>query len=126
MWHDDVNRAEPDSGVFALVEMARSALGQLSHEQCLRAELEIARRTKRNRAKFASRHLHVLAMLALFFALIGAALAVFRHVIWPDALSYVVEIGSANETPLTQPSGTSAAVLRYPPSSRTKLGAAPK
>ncbi len=134
MRRDEVGRNEPDSGVFALVEMARTALGQLSHEQCLRGELETGRRTKRDWANSTSRHWQTLAILTLAFLLIGAVLVVFRHVIWPDALSYVVEIESTNKAQLTQPIGTSSLAVRNPdgaetkqsPSSRTKLSAAPK
>ena len=120
MRRDEVNSEEPDSGIFPLIEVARTALGQLTPEQWLRGELAMGRRTKRARAKRAPRQMRLLVMVPLTGALIGAAF-VLRHVIRPDAPSFGVGFGSVNEAQLTQPSGTSASILRFPDGTEIRL-----
>lgn len=118
MRHDELSGHEPDSGIFALVQAARTAMAQLSPEQRRRGELAIVRNTEQTRAKRAPRQLRLL--VAFILACVGAAF-VLRQVIAPAALSYFVDIGSANEAQLTQTIGTSASILRFSDGTEIRL-----
>ncbi len=122
MRHDELNSEESESGVFSLIEVARTTIGQLTPEQRCRGELAIVRSTNQAWTNRAPWQLRLQVLVVLVLAFIGVAIAV-RNAIAPDPLSYVIEIGPANEAPLRLPSGSSASVLRYPPSSGTELGA---
>jgi hypothetical protein len=124
MRHDELNNEESESGVFSLIEVART-IGQLTPEQRRRGELAIVRSTNQAWTNRAPWQLRLQVLVVLVLAFIGAAIAV-RNAIAPEALSYVVEIGSAHEAQLTQPSGTSGSALSHPSSPRSKSGAAPK
>jgi|GEM_PF-4867268 len=120
MRRDEVERNEPDSGVFALVEVARNVIGQLSPEQYLRGELTIGRYTNQARTERAFRLSRVPVIVAIILAFVITAFAL-RRVVKSDNLSYIVEIGTTHEAQPGRSSGVSASVLNYPDGMEIRL-----
>ncbi len=120
MTHDHGQGGGQDPSFQPLIELARSSLGHLTPEQCLRGEQAILRRLNQTWAPRSPWLARGILAAAAIPVLLGAAL-LLRHVVMPDPLAYHVENGFMDPTQSVHASGANSPMLRFSDGSEVRL-----
>ncbi len=120
MRHDEQKDSREEQVLESFVSLAKSSLGQLTPEQCLRGEREVRRRMAQSTPALRFTGRKLLLVAAIVPAVIGVSLLV-RRVSRPEPLAYRVEDGYLSSSQSVSGSGTATPVIHFTDGTEVRL-----